>query len=158
MTSLVVFSVPLYKIFCEVTGFKGFNKIDLEEKFNAKQNSSLNFQFIFDAHVSDELNWSFDAPSKMNVEEGKKYSVLFKAKNNSNVNITGTSTFNVLPPKISPYLTKIECFCFLDQPLEPSEIAEFPVTFYIDPLIRNDPEASKVRNVTLSYTFFPKID
>ena len=94
----------------------------------------------------------------MSINEGKKYSVIFKAQNNASVQVTGTSVFNVLPPKIGPYLSKIECFCFLDQPLNPGEVAEFPITFYIDPLIKDDPEARNVRNVTLSYTFFPKID
>ncbi len=158
MMSLVYFSVPLYKIFCQVTGFQGFNIDQTDKTYLSNSNSKLNFNVRFDAEVSDDLNWFFEAPIKMSIHEGKKYSVIFKAKNNSNIQVTGTSIFNVLPPKIGPYLNKIECFCFLDQPLEPGEIAEFPVTFYIDPLINEDPEARDVRNVTLSYTFFSKID
>ena len=61
-----------------------------------------------------------------------------------------------MPPKIGPYLLQIECFCFQDQEIQPGEVVEFPVTFYIDPLILDDPEAKKVKNVTLSYTFFEK--
>ena len=61
-----------------------------------------------------------------------------------------------MPPKIGPYLLKIECFCFQDQEIQPGEVVDFPVTFYIDPLILEDPEAKKVKNVTLSYTFFEK--
>ncbi len=158
MMSLVYFSVPLYKIFCQVTGFQGFNVNQVDNTYSDNSDSSLKFNVRFDAEVSDELNWLFDAPDKMSIQEGKKYSVIFKAKNNSNIQITGTSIFNVLPPKIGPYLSKIECFCFLDQPLNPGEVAEFPVTFYIDPLIKDDPEVRTVKNVTLSYTFFPKID
>ena len=158
MMSLVYFSVPLYKMFCQVTGFQGFNATQTENTYSSETDSSLKFNIVFDAHVGDGLDWYFDAPEKMTINEGKKYSVVFKAKNNSNFQITGTSLFNVLPPKIGPYLAKIECFCFLDQPLNPGEIAEFPVTFYIDPLIKDDPEAKNTRNVTLSYTFFRKID
>jgi len=158
MMSLVYFSVPLYKMFCQVTGFQGFNSNQIDNTYSSDNNSSLKFNVRFDAEVAEGLDWLFDAPQKMSINEGKKYSVIFKAKNNGNVQVTGTSVFNVLPPKIGPYLSKIECFCFLDQPLNPGEIAEFPVTFYIDPLIKDDPEARNVRNVTLSYTFFPKID
>ena len=158
MVCIVSFSVPLYRIFCQVTGFQGFNQALEDTTYSKNEFSTLDFQIIFDAQVSDDLNWVFEAPEKMNIQEGKKYSVVYKAQNKTSEKIIGTSIFNVLPPKISPYLAKIECFCFLDQPLEPGEIAEFPVTFYIDPLINDDPEASRVKNVTLSYTFFPKID
>ncbi len=158
MTSLVYFSVPLYKIFCQATGFKGFNADQVDNSYPYNEDSSLKFNIIFDTEVGQGLDWLFEAPKKMSINEGVKYSVVFKAKNNSDNDVTGTSSFNVLPPKIGPYLSKIECFCFLDQALSPGEVVEFPVTFYIDPLIKDDPEASAVRNVTLSYTFFPKID
>ena len=134
------------------------NDNNSDNTYSSNNNSSLKFNVRFDAEVAEGLDWLFDAPQKMSINEGKKYSVIFKAKNNASVQVTGTSVFNVLPPKIGPYLSKIECFCFLDQPLNPGEVAEFPVTFYIDPLIKDDPEARNVRNVTLSYTFFPKID
>ena len=159
MLSLVIFSVPLYKLFCDITGFQGFNKeVQIQEQDQNMNSGQLDIKVIFSAQVNDGLDWMFEAPQKMNITEGVKYDVVFKAKNNSNVQITGTSLFNVLPPKIGPYLAKIECFCFLDQPLNPGEIAEFPVTFYIDPLIKDDPEAKNTKNVTLSYTFFRKID
>ena len=79
-----------------------------------------------------------------------------KYKNNNDFETTGTSTFNILPPKIGPYLYKVQCFCFLDQTIKPNETVEFPVTFYVDPLILDDPEARRTKNVTLSYTFFEK--
>ena len=157
MTSLVYFSVPLYKLFCDLTGFQGFNERSriVEDNLETKD-SKLEFNVIFTSQVDDSLNWIFEAPPKMFVNEGIKYDVIFKAKNNSTQEITGTSIFNVLPPKIGPYLLKIECFCFLDQSIKSGELVEFPVTFYIDPLILEDPEASRVKNVTLSYTFFEK--
>ncbi len=157
MSSLVYFSVPLYKLFCDLTGFQGFNEQTKISEENLEINDSqLEFNVIFTSQVDDDLNWIFEAPPKMTINEGVKYDVIFKAKNNSSQEMTGTSIFNVLPPKIGPYLLKIECFCFLDQSIQAGELVEFPVTFYIDPLILEDPEASRVKNVTLSYTFFEK--
>lgn len=157
MSSLVIFSVPLYRIFCDLTGFQGFNQQNqnIDNNFETIE-SQLDINVIFTSQVEDNLNWIFEAPSKMKVSEGVKYDVVFKAKNNSQSIKTGTSVFNVLPPKIGPYLLKIECFCFLDQTINPQETVEFPVTFYFDPLILEDPEARRVKNVTLSYTFFEK--
>ena len=131
----------------------------LNETIVSLQNdiAQLNFQINdFSSQVNDGLDWNFEAPDKMIITEGVKYDVTFKAQNNSSMPNTGTSIFNVLPPKIGPYLLKIECFCFQDQEIQPGEVVEFPVTFYIDPLILEDPEAKKVKNVTLSYTFFEK--
>ena len=157
MSGLVYFSVPLYKIFCDLTGFQGFN----EKSINAVDNINnsepqLYFNVIFTSQVDDNLDWVFKAPDRMEISEGIKYDVVFKAKNKTSVETTGTSIFNVLPPKIGPYLMKIECFCFLDQTILPNETVDFPVTFYIDPLILDDPEVRRVKNVTLSYTFFEK--
>ena len=157
MSSLVIFSVPLYKIFCDLTGFQGFNQQTTNINSSSElSDSQLNINVIFTSQVEEGLDWIFEAPPKMNINEGKKYDVVFKAKNNTQSISTGTSIFNVLPPKIGPYLLKIECFCFLDQTISPGETVEFPVSFYIDPLILEDPEASSVKNVTLSYTFFEK--
>jgi cytochrome c oxidase assembly protein subunit 11 len=156
MIGLVYFSVPLYKLFCDITGFQGFNNKTISENYNQDSKAALDLNVIFTAQVDDGLDWQFEAPAKMVIHEGVKYDVLFKAKNNTGLETTGTSTFNVLPPKIGPYLFKIECFCFQDQTIQPNEVVEFPVTFYIDPLILDDPEARRVKNVTLSYTFFPK--
>ena len=156
MSGLVYFSVPLYKIFCDLTGFQGFNEQSLKIEDNNISEPQLNFNVIFTSQVDANLDWIFEAPNKMKISEGIKYDVVFKAKNKSSIETTGTSIFNVLPPKIGPYLMKIECFCFIDQKILPNETVDFPVTFYIDPLILDDPEASRVKNVTLSYTFFEK--
>ena len=159
MSSLVIFSVPLYKLFCNLTGFQGFNEqsSQIDQKINISE-PQLNLNVIFTSQVDDKLDWVFKAPDRMEISEGIKYDVVFKAKNNTPNETTGTSIFNVLPPKIGPYLMKIECFCFLDQKILPNQTVEFPVTFYIDPLILDDPEVRRVKNVTLSYTFFEKKD
>ena len=157
MLSLVIFSVPLYKLFCDITGFQGFNKeVQIQEQNKNINSGQLDIKVIFSAQVNDGLDWMFEAPQKMNITEGVKYDVVFRAKNNTGIESTGTSIFNILPPKIGPYLFKIECFCFIDQTIQPNEVVEFPVTFYLDPLILEDPEASRTKNVTLSYTFFEK--
>ena len=157
MSSLVYFSVPLYKLFCDLTGFQGFNeKSNLNNDIKDISKPELIFNVIFTSQVDGNLDWIFEAPDRMEISEGIKYDVIFRAKNKTQIETTGTSIFNVLPPKIGPYLMKIECFCFLDQTLLPGETVDFPVTFYIDPLILDDPEASRVKNVTLSYTFFEK--
>ena len=128
MSSLVYFSVPLYKIFCNLTGFQGFNEqsIKLDDNTNISK-PQLNFNVIFTSQVDAKLDWMFEAPKKMIISEGVKYDVIFKAKNNTSIETTGTSIFNVLPPKIGPYLMKIECFCFLDQTILPNETVEYPV-------------------------------
>ena len=158
MFSLVYFSVPLYRIFCDLTGFQGFNNQSNTSNNLDISDQELEFNVIFTSQVDNDLDWIFEAPNKMQISEGVKYDVVFKAKNKSLKETTGTSIFNVLPPKIGPYLIKIECFCFIDQKIQPDETVEFPVTFYIDPLILDDPEAKRVKNVTLSYTFFEKKD
>ena len=110
MSSLVIFSVPLYKIFCDLTGFQGFNQQTTNINSTSElSDSQLNINVIFTSQVEEGLDWIFEAPSKMNINEGKKYDVVFKAKNNTQSISTGTSIFNVLPPKIGPYLLKIEC-------------------------------------------------
>ncbi len=157
MLSLVIFSVPLYKLFCDITGFQGFNQeVQIQEQDQNMNSGQLDIKVIFSAQVNDGLDWMFEAPQKMYITEGVKYDVVFKAKNNTGIESTGTSIFNILPPKIGPYLFKIECFCFIDQTIQPNEVVSFPVTFYLDPLILEDPEASRTKNVTLSYTFFEK--
>ena len=144
MTGLVVFSVPLYKLFCNLTGFQGFNQnTDALIEHVDPNMGELEMNVIFSSQVNDGLDWNFEAPNKMIITEGVKYDVTFKAKNNSSISTVGTSIFNVLPPKIVPYLLKIECFCFQDQKIQPGEVVEFPVTFYIDPLILEDPELKK---------------
>ena len=157
MLSLVVFSVPLYRLFCDLTGFQGFNKeVQIQEQNQNINSGQLDLKVIFSAQVNDGLDWTFEAPQNMHITEGVKYDVVFKAQNDTNVESTGTSIFNILPPKIGPYLFKIECFCFIDQTILPKQVVEFPVTFYLDPLILDDPEAIRTKNVTLSYTFFEK--
>ena len=91
MLSLVIFSVPLYKLFCDLTGFQGFNKeVKIQEQQQNINLGELDINVIFSAQVNEGLDWMFEAPQKMNITEGVKYDVVFKAKNNTNVSTTGT--------------------------------------------------------------------
>ena len=112
----------------------------------------------FNADVNDSINWSFEAPEKINFKVGENMLVNYKATNLSNVENIGTATFNVLPQKVGPYFIKTQCFCFEKQTLKPGETVEMPVVFYVDPSISEDPTMKDVEEITLSYTFFKYIE
>lgn len=153
MVGLAFASVPLYRLFCQVTGFGGTTmKADklpdtvLARKVTVK----------FDANTSRNINWSFK-PEKFSeeVQLGQQGLISFIAKNRDSRPSVGTALFNVTPPKAGQYFHKIQCFCFADQMLKPGEEMNMPVVFYIDPKMDQDPEMDDVKTITLSYTFFP---
>ena len=155
MITLVAFSVPLYDLFCRVTGYGG--------KTNASevQSSTIlerDIYLKFNADVNDSINWSFEAPENIEFKVGENMLVKYKAKNLSNELTAGTATFNVLPEKVGPYFIKTQCFCFEKQILNPGESIDMPVVFYVDPAISDDPTMKDVQEITLSYTFFKYID
>ena len=155
MITLVAFSVPLYDLFCRVTGYGG--------KTNASevQSSTIlerDIYLKFNADVNDSINWSFEAPENIEFKVGENMLVKYKAKNLSNEQTAGTATFNVLPEKVGPYFIKTQCFCFEKQILNPGESIDMPVVFYVDPAISDDPTMKDVQEITLSYTFFKYID
>ena len=156
MVTIVVFSVPLYNLFCKVTGYGGTtsysSKISLEI-------IDRDINLRFNADVNNSLNWSFKAPTNVkNFKVGENISVKYIATNNSSSENIGTATFNVLPEKVGPYFIKTECFCFQQQSLKPGETIEMPVVFYVDPAISKDPTMENIDTITLSYTFFKYID
>lgn len=111
----------------------------------------------FDASINGTLPWDFaPAQGPMTVHVGEEHLAFFQATNTSGAPITGTATFNVTPLKAAKYFTKIDCFCFTEQTLQPGQTADMPVTFYVDPAIVDDPHVSEVKTITLSYTFFQK--
>mgnify|MGYP005735729923 FL=1 len=112
----------------------------------------------FNADVNDSINWSFKAPENIKFKVGENMLVNYKAENLSNIQTTGTATFNVLPEKVGPYFIKTQCFCFEKQTLNPGESIDMPVVFYVDPAISDDPTMKDVEEITLSYTFFKYID
>ena len=156
MFSLVAFSVPIYNIFCKVTGYGGTTSYS--SKISTEIiNRDINIKF--NADINDSLNWEFKAPQDINkFKIGQNMKVEYFAINNSSKENIGTATFNVLPEKVGPYFIKTQCFCFEKQTLKPGETIKMPVVFYIDPAIAEDPTMKNIETITLSYTFFKYIE
>ena len=153
MLGLSFASVPLYDLFCRVTGYAGTTqKASLAP--GPKVDASL-YKVRFDANISPDLNWAFVAPSdEIQLKPGVEKIIYYTAKNLSNVPSTGTASFNVSPPKAGSVFMKIDCFCFINQKLMPNEEIKMPVSFYIDPEIEKDDNLKSLNEITLSYTFF----
>ena len=147
-------AVPLYDLFCRTTGFGG-TPVDISQISDEKNENNLKINVLFSADVARELDWNF-VPSqrKQIVKLGENTLAFYVAKNISSNSITGVATFNVTPPKVGKYFSKIDCFCFEEQTLASGEVVEMPVSFYIDPKIAKDPNTKEVKSITLSYTFF----
>lgn len=157
MVGLVVASVPLYRLFCRVTGYAGTPRVVSAAPTAAPGQGRITIRF--DASIMRGMPWRFrpEVPS-MTVRLGETQLATFIAENRSDQAVTGTASFNVTPAKAAPYVDKIACFCFTQQRLAAGERAEMPVTFYIDPRIADDPETRDVDTITLSYTFFKARD
>ena len=155
MISLVAFSVPLYNLFCRVTGYGGTTSFS-ENISNITLDKDITLQF--NADVNDSIDWSFTAPQDVTFKIGENKLVEYEATNLSSVSSSGTATFNVLPEKVGPYFIKTQCFCFEKQTLEPNQSVKMPVVFYIDPSIIDDPGMADIDTITLSYTFFKYIE
>ena len=155
MILLVAFSVPLYNLFCRVTGYGGTTSFS-ENISNITLDKDITLQF--NADVNDSIDWSFTAPQDVTFKIGENKLVEYEATNLSNVSSSGTATFNVLPEKVGPYFIKTQCFCFEKQTLEPNQSIKMPVVFYIDPSITDDPGMADIDTITLSYTFFKYIE
>ena len=155
MTLLVAFSVPLYNLFCRVTGYGGTTSFS---ESNSLITLDKDITLQFNADVNESINWSFEAPKDVSFKIGENKLVEYQATNLSNVTTSGTATFNVLPEKVGPYFIKTQCFCFEKQTLEPNQSVKMPVVFYIDPSITEDPAMIDIDTITLSYTFFKYIE
>ena len=156
MLSLSFASVPLYDIFCKVTGFGGTTQI----ASTAPGSQGLpDIKIRLESSTSQSLNWSFYPKDKVvTIPLGEEKTVFYFAKNLTNKSIVGTATFNVTPAKVGQYFMKIDCFCFVEQLLNPGESMEMPVTFFIDPEIFKDENVKEVSEITLSYTFMKSLD
>ena len=155
MVGLSFASVPLYRIFCQVTGLGGTPGVSAEAPAQA---TDVDFHVRFDANVSPKLGWAFKpVQHQIDLKLGEEALAFYEATNLSDKPITGTATFNVTPLKVGEYFVKMECFCFTEQTLLPGETVQMPVTFYVDPAILDDPNANEVETITLSYTFFQQV-
>ena len=155
MILLVAFSVPIYNLFCRVTGYGGTTSFS-ETSSQITLDQEIYLQF--NADVNESINWSFKAPDDLSFKIGENKLVEYEATNLSNTLSSGTATFNVLPEKVGPYFIKTQCFCFEKQTLEPNQTVKMPVVFYVDPAIVDDPGMSDIDTITLSYTFFKYIE
>lgn len=146
-------AVPLYKLFCQVTGFGGTTQ---RAAHAPDQPASQTIMVRFDANTSTKLKWSFHAVTEpLKVRIGEQNMATYRARNMADVPLTGMAVFNVTPPQAGAYFNKIECFCFTEQSLAPGESVDMPVAFFVDPDLLDDPDAASIREITLSYTFYP---
>ena len=154
MLGLSYASVPLYKLFCQVTGYAGTPKISKEENVHVT-NKIVNVRL--DSSIQKPSPLVFKPISKkVTTKVGENKLVFYKAKNLSEVPVTGTATFNVTPLTAGQYFNKVECFCFEEQVFKPGEEVEMPVSFFIDPEIINDKSMKSIDELTLSYTMYIK--
>nr|WP_245173933.1 cytochrome c oxidase assembly protein [Erythrobacter sp. A6_0] len=152
-------AVPLYDLFCRVTGFGGTTQRASESDADIAAQAALSagakaISVRFDASTARDVPWTFQpVQSTDTVQIGQRDMAFYTARNNSNVPITGTATFNVEPEQTGRYFNKIQCFCFTEQTLMPGQEVRMPVLYYIDPAILEDENAKDVEQITLSYTF-----
>ena len=155
MGGLAYASVPLYRMFCQATGFNGTTQRAEGKRAPGAVVGKI-ISVRFDANVSPALPWKFvpESPTER-VAVGARELTFFEATNLSDKPLTGSATFNVTPGQAGQYFTKIQCFCFTDQTLAPGETMRMPVVFYVDPQLLTDPDANRISEITLSYTFYP---
>lgn len=151
MASLSFAAVPFYQWFCQVTGFGGTTSVA-----EAGSDVILDDQITvrFDASLEAGMPWEFKPVERtMTLQIGETGLAFFEAHNPTDRVVAGTASFNVFPYSAGGYFTKIDCFCFEMQVLQPGETVLMPVSFYVDPAIKDDPEGKFVAEITLSYTF-----
>ena len=152
MIGLAFASAPLYRAFCEATGFGGTPlRADRAPGAIAGQ-----VQVRFDANAHPGLPWRFEpVQTTVNVAPGAQTRILYRAENLSARTITGQAAYNVSPDQVGKYFKKIQCFCFTEQTLKAGQKVDMPVVFFVDPAIKKDPDTKDVDQITLSYTFYP---
>ena len=154
MLGLGYASVPLYRMFCQATGYGGTTQRVDEAQAATVKDSGRTISIRFDANVERNMPWQFKPLQRTDtVSIGARDMALFWAKNTSDKTVTGTASFNVEPEQAARYFNKIQCFCFTEQTLKPGEEVRMPVLYYIDPAILDDPDNKDVQQITLSYTF-----
>lgn len=152
MVGMSYAAVPLYQMFCQVTGFGGTTqRADAAPTRVTGQTISVRF----DANVAPGLGWGFmPEQTAQTLKIGEQKLAFYKAVNNSGEPVSGQAVFNVTPDIAGQYFNKIECFCFTEQTLQPGETVEMPVTFFVDPDLDQNQDLDTVHDITLSYTFY----
>ena len=154
MLGLSFAAVPLYDLFCRVTGFGGTTQ-NATEKAIPKIIVNQDYKMRFDTNINTTLDWKFyPEMNTLKLKPGEVHTVKFNVENPSNEISSGSATFNVSPSSFGIYLNKIGCFCFEKQTLQPGEKKEFVLTFFLDPKVVDDNKTKNMSDVTLSFTFF----
>jgi cytochrome c oxidase assembly protein subunit 11 len=152
MLGVAFASVPLYRLFCQVTGFAG-TPVRAAEAPGAIAGE---IGVRFDANVHPGLPWRFDpVEPTVRIAPGARTQIFYRSKNLAGRPVTGQAVFNVSPIQVGKYFKKIDCFCFVEQTLQPGQSVDMPVIFFVDPAIRTDPDTRHIDEITLSYTFYP---
>jgi cytochrome c oxidase assembly protein subunit 11 len=155
MVGLGFASVPLYRLFCQATGFAGTTQRAESDQVPGEVVGKV-ISVRFDGNISPKLKWDFRPERQTErVAIGAREIAFFTATNLTDKPLTGTAVFNVTPEQVGKYFTKIACFCFTQQTLEPHATQRMPVTFFVDPKFLDDPDTKDISEITLSYTFFP---
>ena len=153
MIGLAYASVPLYRMFCQVTGFGGTTQRIAN---NATTAIDRTVTVRFDANVAPGLTWTFEPLTKpLDIKLGETAVAMYRATNTSGMPTTGTAAYNVVPDKAGVFFNKLACFCFTEQVLAPGQSVDMPVQFFVDPAMATDKDGNRINEITLSYTFFP---
>ena len=154
MLGLSYAAVPLYDLFCRVTGFGGTTQ-NASNKEIPKIIVNQDYKMRFDTNINSTLDWKFYSEiNTLDLKPGEVHTVKFNVENPSSEISSGSATFNVSPSPFGIYLNKIGCFCFEKQTLQPGEKKEFVLTFFLDPKVVDDNKTKNMSDVTLSFTFF----
>lgn len=151
MVGLAFASVPLYQLFCQITGYGGTTQVAAE---SPKGVIARQMTVRFDSNVSKDLAWTVTPAASITDSIGHVDTVNYVATNYSDKPITGMAIFNVSPEKAGVYFNKIECFCFTEQTLQPGETVDMPIVFFVDPELDQNRELDTIKEITLSYTFY----
>lgn len=155
MLGLSFAAVPLYRLFCQVTGFGGTPMVGGPAAPGATGHVVT---VRFNADIHRDLPWRFEPGQvQVQVKLGEDSLAFYTARNRAEAPVTGTALYNVTPEKVGRYFHKTACFCFDEQTLQPGQEMQFPVSFWVDPAMATDPDTRDVKNITLSYTFFRKL-
>jgi cytochrome c oxidase assembly protein subunit 11 len=156
MVGLSFASVPLYRMFCEATGYAGTPKIG---PATSPGIVAQTVEIRFNADTNPGLPWHFKPEqTEMKIRLGDEQPAFYSAHNLSSTSVTGVSTYNVTPEKAAKYFHKTACFCFNEQTLAPGQDMQFPLSFWVDPALATDPNTRDVTTITLSYTFFRTLE
>ena len=154
MLGLAFASVPLYRVFCQVTGYGGTTQ--RAEVAPGADVAEGKISVRFDANTNAALPWKFEPEQeRVSIVPGAQTKIYYRATNLVARPTTGQAVFNVTPTAVGKYFSKIECFCFTEQTLKGGQTADMPVVFFVDPKVRQDPDTKDISEITLSYTFYP---